>query len=225
MNMKAVGMENLPNIFIDKIEITKMQPPNYDVVQVRVSVLMYDDIENPTWRNRISNLKFKCSLVRDGRRLSLNSGDLSLNDIDVSEPNTRVETCDSLSPIGEKKGHLLYGKSFIFSIRKPQNVNVYVATFIDDLNFGISHFDKFYGPMSGERIFSGGRINKESGYFYFPEENKEYAGPVHIRGDLIMEGSTHTDEPHLLLDYIKEENKKISEVPTISVDVGGIRIS
>ena len=225
MNMKTVGMENLPNIFIDKIEITNMQPPLHNMVQVRVFVLMYDNKQNPTWRNRISNLKFKCSLIKNQRRLSLNSGEMSLNDIGVEEENTRVETCDALSLIGEKKGHLIYGKSFLFSLRNPQNVNVYVATFIDDLNFGITQFDKFYGPMSGERIFSGGQINKESGYFYFPEDNQEYVGPVHTHENLIMEGSMHVEEFHSSLEYVQEENKKISEVPTISVDVRGIRIS
>ena len=55
------------------------------------------------------------------------------------------------------------------------NLNVYVACFIDDLEFGIPQFDKYYGPMAAERIFVGGIANSQSNYFYDTETNEEYA--------------------------------------------------
>ena len=50
--------------------------------------------------------------------------------------------------------------------------------------------------MVGESIFVAGQINKDSGYFYYPETNEEYGGPVHTHNQGYMEGSEHTDKPH-----------------------------
>ena len=77
----------------------------------------------------------------------------------------------------------------------------------------LTFFDKYYGPLSGEKILRGGTISKRSGYFYSPADNSEYAGPVHqhpTSTEQYMEGSEHSDEPHMGLRYVREENNKIT---------------
>lgn len=224
MNLKAVGIENLPNIYIDNIEVRSMDLGTR--VSISVEVLMYEHSPVHSWRNKIDGLKFKCALISNDDRIGrLNSGELSLYSISHLGQNVIVDSCDQLSPAGLVGGYKKYKKSFQFNMQRPNNLNVYVATFIDDLNFGISQFDKFYGPMSAERIFVGGQINRESGYFYYPDTNEEYVGPVHQSPNGYMEGSKHTGEAHSDLIYVTEENKKISNVPSISINSRGIILS
>ena len=223
MNKQTVGMENLPNVYIESINVLQK---NYRFYQVRVTVVMYDDQDNPTWRNKIDGLKIKCSLIRDDRISSLNSGELSLYDIQDGRPFTLVDSCDELTKYKIADGYGYYQKIFEFSVGNPQNLNVYVSTFIDDLGFGISQFDKFYGPMSAERIFVGGQLNTESGYFYYPDTNEEYGGPVHTHNQGYMEGSEHSDEPHSRLVYVPEENFKITTLQQMETfDPSGVIVN
>ena len=78
-----------------------------------------------------------------------------------------------------------------------------MACFIDGLEFGIPQFDKFYGPMAAEKIYVGGVPNEESGYFYNPETNEEYGGPVHQHSSGYMEGSSTATNLMLVLDMYR----------------------
>jgi len=60
MNKQTVGMENLPNVYIENINVLQK---SYRSHQVRVTVVMYDDQDNPTWRNKIDGLKIKLLCV------------------------------------------------------------------------------------------------------------------------------------------------------------------
>ena len=82
---------------------------------------------------------------------------------------------------------------------------------IGELDFGNPLFNKFYGPMSAEKIFVGGEVNTMSGYFYYPTTNEEYGGPVHSHQGRQMEGSKHSDRPHSTVRYVMEDNYKIRE--------------
>ena len=73
-------------------------------------------------------------------------------------------------------------------------------------------FDKFYGPLAAEKIFVSGQINDISNYFYYPDSNEEYGGPVHQKPNgSYMEGSVHTEEPHEEVRLVMEENYKIQK--------------
>ena len=217
MNMQTVGMENLPNVYIEKISISKNERTNVVLQSIRVTVVMCDSETNPTWRERIDGLKIKCSLIFDDRIAQLNAGELSLYNVDVSESLTQVEACNDLVYYRKEGEYFFYKKVFEFNTNMQfDNLNAYVASYIDDLRFGIEQFDKFYGPMAGEKIFVGGEINKQSGYFYYPDTNEEYAGPVHLMGSNYMAGSEHSDGDETFLTYVQEENFKIIEVPNIT---------
>ena len=89
------------------------------------------------------------------------------------------------------------------------NLNLYCCFYMDSFGFNIPEFDKYYGPMDGEVIYSGGEINQESGYFYYPDTNEEYSGPVHAHQGMYMEGSVHLDSPHKEVKYVAINNLKI----------------
>ena len=211
MNDMTVGMENLPNVFIDKIEISKTTDDKYEI---NVQLKMFDYAEGHSWYGKIDGLNVKCVFVSDlEKALSLDNGEVSLYDILATErhPSAMTEGCDTFTPDTESEveGYETYTKMLTIVAPQPNNLNVYVACFIDGLDFGIPQFDKFYGPMAAERIFVGGIPNQESGYFYNPETNEEYGGPVHQHSSGYMEGSEHIDAAHAGLRYVSEENYKM----------------
>lgn len=217
MNDMTVGMENLPNVFIDKIILERRSINQH---KIRVVVKMFDYSDDHSWRNKVDGLKVKCSFISDGRINSLNNGDISLYDISPGPLNrTMIKSCDSFRSGIRKEGHQSYVEVFEMNILEPMNLNVYVACFIDGLEFGIPMFDKFYGPMAAERIFVGGVPNEESGYFYNPETNEEYGGPVHQHSSGYMEGSMHRDEPHSGLRYVAEDNYKLIQSDLIQLEL------
>ena len=218
MNDMTVGMENLPNVFIDKIEVGTISGNMYSI---QVHLKMFDYAEDHSWYNKIAGLKVKCGLIQDDEIIAgLNDGVLSLYDVE-SDPSTldkvSIQSCDDFQPLNPINDYQTFVTTFTYSVSPGTNLNVYVACFIDDLDFGSPSFDKFYGPMVAERILVGGVPNQESGYFYNPETNEEYGGPVHQHSSGYMEGSEHVDTAHAGLRYVSEENSKMtigSEVVT-----------
>ena len=218
MNDMTVGMENLPNVFIDKISIARI---NADNTRIRVIVKMFDSSDNRSWRNKVAGLKVKCAFISDlDRASSLDNGETSLYDIPLSPWGTMIESCDEFSSITSAEGYDVFIKVFEYNtFTSPTNLNVYVACFIDGLEFGIPQFDKFYGPMAAEKIYVAGVSNEESGYFYNPETNEEYGGPVHQQSSGYMEGSEHIDTVHAGLRYVSEDNYKMIVGPNMSAEV------
>ena len=223
MNDMTVGMENLPNVFIDRIMINPRvvsRVPLRVQHNIKVFVKMFDNATDPSWRNKVDGLKVKCSFIEDERIESLNSGEISLYDIPVGAVNkTLVESCDAFSFRNRMSGYETYIKVFEINTLQPNNLNVYVACFIDDLEFGIPQFDKFYGPMMAERIYVDGIPNEITGYFYNPMTNEEYGGPVHQHSSGYMEGSMHSDDPHARLRFVEEENYKLTVVSNAENEV------
>lgn len=212
MNKQTVGMENLPNIYIDGINVVSNTLQSIGKqFNIKVTLMMVDKSLEKSWFGRIDDLKIKCSFIQDDKIEGLNSGDLSLFDIPAGLFNsTIVESCNEFELVNTKQGYDYYKKIIEINLINPNKLNVYVATFIDDLGFGIPMFDKFYGPMSAERVLVNGEINTESGYFYYPDTNEEYGGPVHTQNQGYMEGSEHSSDPHSELVYVSEENYKIT---------------
>lgn len=221
MNKQTVGMENLPNVYIDNINVIPNDlGPNGTQYNIKVTIMMIDDALDKTWFGKIDDLKIKCSFIRDDRSEQLNSGEISLFDIVPGAINgTVVRSTDDFYMYKREAGYDYYREFIEISIINPVNLSVYVAAFVDGLGFGIPLFDKFYGPMSAERIFVGGQINSESGYFYYPDTNEEYGGPVHSHNQGYMEGSRHSSDPHSELAYVPEENYKITSYQELDLDV------
>tara|TARA_R110001592_G_scaffold94948_2_gene274109 strand:- start:4804 stop:5670 length:867 start_codon:yes stop_codon:yes gene_type:complete len=220
MNDMTVGMENLPNVFIDKITVERVTG-TLDL-RIRVILKMFDYADNHSWRNKVDGLKVKCAFVDENQTITgLNSGRLSLYDVNnVTISKVLVQSCDTFRFDNRVAGYETFTSVFQFETNTiPPNLNVYAACFIDDLEFGIPLFDKFYGPMMAERIVVGGVLNEITGYFYNPETNEEYGGPVHQHSSGYMEGSMHRDEPHAGLRYVAEENYKLIQGSDLNDEV------
>lgn len=221
MNKQTVGMENLPNVYIDNVNVVYNRVGlNQRRANIKIRLMMVDDAFEKSWFGKIDDLKIKCSFIQDEKIQSLNSGELSLFDLNPgAEDRTVVRSCSDLYMYKRESGYDYYRKTIEINILNPVNLNIYAATFIDDLGFGIPMFDKFYGPMAAERVLVNGEVNTESGYFYYPDTNEEYGGPVHTHNQGYMEGSEHTEEAHSELVYVSEENYKITSNQELDLDV------
>jgi hypothetical protein len=227
MNKEAVGMENLPNVFIEKITIYPF-PLNTQAgilgrKEIVVTLAMYDHLPKRSWRGRpeIPGLKVKVAFIENEQIERINNPLISLfNFSEVSngvfvEHVSEFEIEAGRTYIDDEDNRFSKFKFDITYETRPRDfINVYAACFIDDLGFEDNiYFDKFYGPMSGEIIYAGGVINKQSGYFYHPDTNKEYAGPVHQHPNSgYMVGSEHSPSPHAKLRYVQQANSKIIEI-------------
>ena len=205
----TVGMENLPNVFINKI-VVRPTFRNIKYNNIKVSLCMYDNKLEKSWVGR--NLGIKIKIVFETEELqiaSLNNGEISLHDI--TGDNVVVVDSNAFSAVGLDGEYEKYICNIEKELQQTPSLNVYAACFIEDIGFG-SHlvFSKYYGPMVGEKVFEGGSINELSNYFYYPDTNEEYGGPVHQKPDgSYMEGSAHSEEPHKILRLVTEENYKI----------------
>ena len=221
MNIQTVGIENLPNVYIDRIFIYHTRDVLDEHLDQRfvVRLVMYDHHPNPSWfRDELSDLKIKVAFVNDSEITALNDGESSLYSY---EPDAaRVQTVSVLDFIRsadkDTEGFRGYKKDVEVIMDKTDFLNVYAACFVDGLEFGSDLLNKFYGPMSAEKIYVGGEVNGESGYFYYPSTNEEYGGPVHYHNDSPMEGSEHVETPHENLRYVAEQNYKISVISGIT---------
>lgn len=214
MDNLTVGMESLPNVFIDKIIIYL---GSFGDLEYKIKLCMYDHHPERSWykRDDLLGLRIKIAMVSDNSLIaSLNSGQDSLHNYDpdqfvqiINSSEFTIEEEDVMQDFSKFTKVVTFKSSGIFN-----NLNVYAACFNDfgpNFDLGSSLFNKFYGPMTAEKIFVGGQQNKSSGYFYYPDSNKEYGGPVHTHDESSMVGSQHTDEPHASLRYVAEENSKI----------------
>ena len=221
-----VGLENLPNLYITKIKLS--------VNRIVVTCLIKDNRENKSWRGReeLSDLKVKLVLLHDVRDtlsayndhyLKLISGERSLDNYRSSGNNEVViiqqassfqkrETADSMGTPEH-----FYFKDFVinnedfFNARVPNinNISVFASTYVDGFEFENPLFNIYYGPLSSDIIKESGIVNDTAGYFYNPETNEVYGGPVHYHEGRYMAGSYHSEAPHPVLRFVSEPNTKI----------------
>jgi len=213
MNDMTVGMENLPNVFIDKISVLPTSNP--ELIKIHTKLCLYDHKDSPSWRNR-GEFSLKLHVAYEsvlGKIDQLNNGLMSLykhkSNIENIDPSIRSITM-GMTPEGMDGEYEKYSIVVKRILKRSRDLNIYAACFVDDLGFDTPMFNKFYGPMSAERVFVGGRLNTLSNYFYYPDTNEEYGGPVHQKPDgSYMEGSEHNQQSHKEVRLVSEENYKV----------------
>ena len=63
MNKQTVGIENLPNVYIERINVASNQlGPSRTQHHIKVVLMMVEDSRHKTWRNRIDNLNVTAPL-------------------------------------------------------------------------------------------------------------------------------------------------------------------
>jgi len=199
MNVYDVGVENLPNVYIDKISLSLDYAFFTKQYTINITCLLKDhDGENQqTWFNRpeMRDMEVKVAILYggpNGRHVpivnGLNNGIKSLYDYAVTnetqnyiEVQSRPAWQFTQFSIGDPtiispNQHSGFGFSSRFQHiltdivgSQPQSIYVYAACYFPPIGFGVDVFDKYYGPMSSEIVMLNDEIQENSGYFYFPE--------------------------------------------------------
>jgi len=212
MNSETVGLENLPNLFINTIKVENI---DQSIKLITVTVCMYDEVPH-TWKNRSFGINLRMVAVTDLETSEIINSGTHAEEISNFTPYLYLtKSSDSMTEmeyLGENAAgeYKKFIKKFVFTINTDENpnLNIYCYCVIDNLNFGIKEFDKFCGPISGERVFQNGELSDISGYFYDPETNEEYGGPVHAVGSKYYKGSRES-ETKIEVFYVPEDNMKI----------------
>tara|TARA_R100001591_G_scaffold32893_3_gene43952 strand:+ start:2803 stop:6510 length:3708 start_codon:yes stop_codon:yes gene_type:complete len=222
MSIYDVGVENLPNVYIQDVKV--VVEANEKILLT--SVYLKDHLYKPSWSGEnqiLEDLRVRLLVVYDdGSNLgeynaivdSLNAGTASVLDYEDVSSNYTIASEEPNTFVGPKPDQALAIYRASFNISLPKNcsdITLYVCSYYD---FGTTlkndFFNYFAGPVASEKIMSAGERNQNSGYFYFPDTNEPYGGPVHYHeGVGYMEGSTHRDAPHPLLVFVDRKDPKI----------------
>jgi len=206
-----IGKENLPNVYIDSVNI-------YDDT-INVRLCMYDQDSSPTWFDNQYMSDMKIRLIATSNLDIINqinlsgSGILSFDSSDLDYYETIDITEVESSSSGENMEKYEYMRQFNFIGPTYGNplLYLYACTMVDIDFFNNPQLNRYSGAVVGEKIFEGQEIPTESGYFYYPDTNEEYPGPVHLHNEEYMEGSVHTSSPHKIVRYVPETNAKIHD--------------
>ena len=213
MSIEMVGLENLPNVFIDNVKIEDISGTN--IKKIIVTTCIYDEIP-ATWRGRGFNIDIKLAVITDLDAIDkINSGS-HIEEIEnyesyfistKSADSAAEENIESNSMISSYKK---FKSTFLFTIDTEKNpdVNVYCYCSIPSIDFGIKEFDKFCGPLVGEQVFRNSSVVDISGYFYDPNTNEEYGGPVYTINGKYYKGSYESENP-IEVFYVSEDNMKL----------------
>lgn len=219
MDLEIVGKENLPNVYIDRLRVVT----SGDTKILHVDISLYDHAEKKSWFDRIHNLKVKVALVSSqSKRLAL------INGLDGIYNGDRIDKTIILQPGSgggfeqTRKGNLIkYTKKEIIQLNGNMlnSLSVFCACYVDGFSFENELLNRYYGPLTGERVFVAGELNEASGHFVYADTGEDYYGPVHAKdGGGFMEGSFHSDKQHRDVVYVQEQNFKLSSDEVLNFD-------
>ncbi len=231
MTITEVGKENLPNIYISSINISEhhgtSQSPSYNKFQV--TVMVKDHFANPAWSG--PNQMFEKLSVRylfvysndvDGEYAEItNNLDQGLTTVmDYEDYSDFYQWFDKSELVMRNVDHqndlVTFTQQTFTDIKMIQNMSLYICChykFDDELSN--EYFKFLLGPLTSERIKVNSSLVQNSKYFYFPDTNKPYGGPVHSHENQYMEGSFHSNSPHKELRLVNSINRKITDTSSL----------
>lgn len=204
---KIVGMENLPNVYINSIKMGVDSEANV----MEITLTCFDHKDSHSWFNRGFPLKVKVCMVTDlEKQISLVQG---LDGIYNEENIEKTIYVDLSQTEGSEQGNLI---RFDFT-REIKNFSMSSDMFVfasfyyePEEKTGVEALDRFYGPLTGEAIFMAGTKKESSGALYYSGTNQIYYGPAHSKPNgILMEGSFHSSEPHSEVVYVPFDNQKL----------------
>ena len=215
MSTQLIGLENLPNVYIEKITLTDN---NTETFNVNVNLELYDESVTSgfTWFGACL-IYTTDSVVSEG----LSGGTLnplpdflaSANALINKKTGVSVHSLKEFS-ISNSGTILTFKKTLSFKIRNTENLHIYAFCFLDtkqvSQSFGIDLSDMlatYYGPLSSEKIIVDGKIPTSTSFYANPD-NTLWTGPVHQHQNVYMQGSLHSSNPHANVKRITSKNIK-----------------
>lgn len=235
MLKEDIGLENLPNLFIRSIDISKQ---NDKKTIIDINIIAKDILSNGSYQwfddlvfKNFVNISVVFSQDR-GITNNITNGILSLNKKDIfKNSNEKLKNISYLNksvknsspPVyagKDQNGDEIYEFSYRFTYvvdSEPTELSVFAAMTLNNedlqkefnLDPNIINYSFYQGPITSEIVYQSGRINKKS--FYFTNERGQiWKGPVHMHDNKYMAGAFHTDSPHDTLQLNTISNFKIN---------------
>ena len=224
MNLKLIGDENLPNVYIESVNInTLFQSGNErkDMgAELDVKIKVYDGLNRrgvPYFSDYGTNPKKQVLLIlsKDSNftEILTNQGGVlnpkklrSLPNYNSSNVEYQIFSAPRNARLSKsKETEISYKKKF-----KLSKSDSHAALFACVIKEYPSRYDN--GPVTSELIMVGGEVVKRAFYFKESVSGLVWGGPVHRHpNNGFMGGSFHSNQPHPRLDKIDFQNTKIKD--------------
>ena len=225
-----IGMETLPNVYIEKVELADYSNNSQTC---NVSLLVKDLIPSQWSDNELLSKHMRVIFVGTTNPSlinSLNNGDIPLSVERIQqrilfEQGTTSRTFVKTNSIQAFKRYeflkeLSFTTEFSFTFpMNPSNMSVYCALFVNPkhltqnlkIDLNSEFINNIAGPISSEQVILNGQVNYDSSVFVMPN-GVVYSGPVHFHPDKgYMHGSAHSQQPHVTLRRQTAHNNKIRD--------------
>ena len=240
--MKEIGLENLPNIYINEVEVL---PPTKRTKRFKVEMIVKDERTRGkySWYGSDDLGKYLQVMVICSANQSLNQRfDSGLMDFDAKlirgidrSKNVKIaiksikqnEIDDRYELIDNKKVYsFIYDQYFTMPI-KAQNVNVYCAVILDTKAYSneqgidlLSPYVRTYsGPVASECVLKNGKTVVNTTVL-LDQEGNTYSGPYHKHSSgRLMEGSFHSNSPHGFLTEQQVPNMKMKSYVDLPLSI------
>tara|TARA_Y100000114_G_scaffold55648_3_gene50928 strand:- start:5468 stop:8410 length:2943 start_codon:yes stop_codon:yes gene_type:complete len=226
MSNVLVGLENLPNAYIEKITVSNHNRFNSNIA---VELSMHD-IEKDgffVWSDDDLIMSYmKVAIIATSNQQLINgitSGTFSplpsiirrgpfMTDTSIVEiPAKKFKKVNNRRSITRK----FYRKESILVAEDTLQMTLFVFAYVDsdELSKALritltGPLKQYYGAIKSENVFVGGQIEQTS-FLYKERDGTVWSGPIHEHNGKFMGGSYHTSEPHPTLTRESVLNTKI----------------
>ncbi len=226
MSNVLVGLENLPNAYIEKITVS-----NNNRFNSKISVeLSMHDIEKDgffVWSDDDLIMSYmKVAVIATSNQQLINgitSGTFSplpniirrgpfMTDTSIIEiPAKKFKKVNNRRSITRK----FYRKESILVAEDTPQMTLFVFAYVDSEELSkalritlTGPLKQYYGAIKSENVFVGGQIQQTS-FLYKERDGTVWSGPIHEHNGKFMGGSYHTSDPHPTLTKESVLNTKI----------------
>ena len=230
-----IGLENLPNVYISKIELYDVTGGITDDFHAMIEVCI-KDVKDSTgkfswYHDSLLTNNLSIMVVMSNTKAitdKLTSGELMMDPQKIiRDPDYTPGSIEFKSlPIKMKKftepdertGMYSMMFRYRFKIKSSyERAVVFAASYVDfsklSSQFGgevSPYFSSFYGPIVSDEVFGAGSPPTQSSVYTLPN-GTIYTGPIHMHDGTIMGGSRHSSMPHPILTEKTVKNNKIRD--------------
>ena len=237
MKLASVGLDNLPNVYIDNITLINTSNMPESGIKTEIEITLHDSVDKH-WSADPLLMKFmKIIVVQSTSPVfssRLTAGSLPLEpraftrDPNYSASSVDYKIIDIKGKLNPEHGTdttdnkiLVYRYKLGFQTNsRPTHLNYYVATYID-IQQAMSSYNiasssrntkPMVGPVSSESVLRSGKTVQQTTMFLLPS-GEVWSGPVHNHPDSgYMAGSVHSSRAHSKLEIVEVRNTKIKEL-------------
>ncbi len=236
MSIQLVGTENLPNLYINEVEVYENSKRYF----VSPLIYLYDFKRNNSFQwyeNQSLRENMKVIVVvssSESFNTGVTAGRVALTPKHIRNAAGYSKTLVKykvLSLHGASKesfdeavgGLYTFPYRCKFNIKKNKNVSVFAATFLDirqfssenALDLSSERSNSYHGAIVGEIVFENGKVPTSS-TMLLTRQGAPYAGPVHRHNRRYMAGSRHsttTNQARLTTTRVRNTKVKHFNLP------------